>query len=111
MALDPDRRKEFKDQDYTFSIEDKEGYVEAILRGKRTRETVSALTEQIARTCLEYHRSKILVDVKELKGLLSPYDSYQIVTQIFRKLRGRGIQKGQSSTGKSLDYEAGSLRP
>jgi hypothetical protein len=93
MAQDQGQRKEYEDKDYVLNLEDKGGYLEAIPRGKRTRETVSALTEEIAKACIEVHCSKILVDVKELEGLLKVLDSYNIVTQDFRKLRGKGIQK------------------
>lgn len=86
-------RKESENKDYDLKIENNEGYLEARVSGTRTRETVSALTVEIARICIEVRCSKILVDARDFEGFLSAYDSYHIVTQDFPKLRGRGIKK------------------
>lgn len=91
QGLDP--RRESKNKDYNLKIEKNEGYLEARVSGKRTRDTVSILTDEIARTCIEAHCSRILVDVRELEGFLKVYDSHYIVTQDFPKLRNKGIKK------------------
>jgi hypothetical protein len=93
MNKDFESKKEPEEKEYGFKIENKGGYLEATARGKRTREAVSALTIEFGKAGFDFHSSKILVDVRELEGSLKVYDSYQIVTQDFRKLRGKGIQK------------------
>jgi len=105
--MDPDQvpRTEPENKDYLLKIEYHEDYLEARISGQRTRAAVSALTEAIARTSIEVHCSKILVDVQELEGHLTVFDSYHVVTQDFTKLRGRGIQKGAA-----VDREVPGLR-
>lgn len=93
MIQGPNPTQEPENKDYSLKMENQAGYLEAHITGKRTRETVSVLTGEIARTCFESQCSRILVDARGFEGFLGVFDSYHIVTQDFPKLRGRGIQK------------------
>jgi hypothetical protein len=61
--------------------------------GVRTRSTVTAMTMEIFDIALDNRLSKVLVDVRELKGRLGILDSYLLVTEVFDKLRGKGMRK------------------
>ena len=54
---------------------------------------VSSLVTEIAQPALEHGYSKILIDVRELDGLLSGLSSYKVVTEDFQRLRGLGLKK------------------
>ena len=77
--------------EYTIVIEVKKKYVEARTSGVRTFDSVKAITLEIFDAALTAHRSKILIDVRELKGQLGVLESYRIVTEVFNNLRGKGI--------------------
>jgi hypothetical protein len=71
----------------------KEGYLTAHASGTRTRGVVSSLVTEIAQAAIENQCGKILIDVRELEGWLSVFDSYYLVTKDFQRLRGKGIVK------------------
>lgn len=78
---------------YQLSLENKEAYLLAQVRGTRTRESVINLAKGLLEACIEMRHSKLLVDVREFEGRLSPLDSYTIVTEEIPKLRGKGLTK------------------
>ena len=78
---------------YKLAIETKGNYVSVRADGARNRATVTAMTMEIFDAALTNHMSKVLVDVRGLKGRLGIMDSYVIVTETFQKLRGKGLQK------------------
>jgi hypothetical protein len=80
-------------EQYTLAIEAKGDYLYVRSRGVRTRATVTAMTMEIFDAALAKALSKVLIDVRELEGRLGVFDSYLIVTEVFQKLRGKGIQK------------------
>lgn len=61
--------------------------------GTRTREAVSAMAPEILEACIEHECNKVLIDVRDLKGRLSTFDSYSVVVHDFPKLRGKGLGK------------------
>jgi hypothetical protein len=61
--------------------------------GRRTRAVVSSLVSEIAQSALEHRLGKILIDVRGLEGWLGVMDSYFIVTEDFKRLRGKGLKK------------------
>ena len=70
-----------------------EGYMTAHASGTRTRVVVSSLVAEIAKAAIENQCGKILIDVRELEGWLGVFDSYNLVTKDFQRLRGKGIVK------------------
>ena len=78
---------------YTLAIETRGSHLFVHARGVRTRATVTAMTMEIFDTALANRLSKILIDVRELKGRLGIMDSYLVVTEVFEKLRGKGLHK------------------
>ena len=63
------------------------------VRGVRTGETVSAMARDILDACVENRCTKVLVDVRALKGWLSTIEAYDVPSTDFPDLRGRGLQK------------------
>jgi hypothetical protein len=51
------------------------------------------MTTEIFDIALDNRLSKVLVDVRELEGRLGILDSYLLVTEVFDKLRGKGMRK------------------
>jgi hypothetical protein len=78
---------------HTLAIEAKGGHLFARASGVRTLDTVTAITMEVFDAALANHLSKVLIDVRELKGRLGILDSYLVVTRLFEKLRGKGIHK------------------
>lgn len=78
---------------YTLAIENKGDHLFVRSSGIRTRDTVTAMTMEIFNAALAHSLSKALIDVRKLKGRLGILDSYLIVTEVFQKLRGKGIRK------------------
>jgi CHAD domain-containing protein len=78
---------------YTLAIEAKGDYLYVRSHGLRTRATVTAMTMEIFDAALAKALSKVLIDVRELEGRLGILDSYFVVTDVFQKLRGKGIDK------------------
>jgi hypothetical protein len=78
---------------YQLTLEIKAEYLLSRATGTRTRAAVSALLTEISTAAIEHRSGKVLVDVRELDGLLSILDSYMIVRDDFQSFRGKGISK------------------
>ena len=78
---------------YTLAIEAKGSHLFVRARGVRTRFTVTAMTMEIFDIALDNGLAQVLVDVRELKGRLGTLDNYLLVTEVFAKLRGKGMRK------------------
>jgi hypothetical protein len=78
---------------YTLSFEVKTDYLVARASGMRTLANVKAMTQEIFEKVIANHLTKALIDVRELKGQLKILESYQLVTQVFDKLHGRGMTR------------------
>ena len=78
---------------YTLAIEAKGGHLFARASGLRIRATVTAMTMEIFDATLANRLSKVFIDVRELERRLGILDSYLVVTEVFQKLRGKGIYK------------------
>jgi hypothetical protein len=74
-------------------MEVKDDHLFARASGVRTRDSVVALTNEIFDATVANGLSKTLIDVKELEGRLGALDNYLIVTEVFQKLRGKGVNK------------------
>jgi len=79
--------------DYTLVIEVQAGYLFARASGVRTRVGVAAMTLEVFEAARANRLSKVLVDVRELSGRLGTVDNVRLVTEVFEKLRGKGIRK------------------
>jgi hypothetical protein len=78
---------------YTFAIEARDVCLYVRSSGVRTRATVTAMTMEIFDAALAKGLSKVLVDVRKLEGRLGILDSYLAVTDVFQRLRGKGMRK------------------
>jgi hypothetical protein len=82
-----------QEEHYTLAIEARDIYLYVRSSGVRTRATVTAMTMEIFDAALGKGLSKVLIDVRELEGRLRVLDRYFIVTDVFQRLRGQGVQK------------------
>ena len=78
---------------YELSIESQSDHLRVHAEGRRTRSTASTLTQDIYKAAAKSRHSKILVDVRELRGRLSVFESLFVVQDEFPKLRGKGIKR------------------
>ena len=80
-------------KNYTVSIEIRGSYLFAQVYGKRTRETVTEVAAEIFSEAVANHLSRVIVDVRAFDGRLGVLDIYLVVTEVFQKLRGKGVAK------------------
>jgi hypothetical protein len=78
---------------YEVSVERPSDYLHVRAEGIRTRLSVAALTGEVFKAATRDNRSRVLVDVRWLKGRLSVFDSLFIVREEFPKIRWQGIQR------------------
>lgn len=78
---------------YTLATEVRGDHLLVRASGVRTRAAVEAITAEVFDTVLANGLAKALIDVRELKGRLGTLDSYYLVTEVFAKLRGKGMTK------------------
>jgi hypothetical protein len=78
---------------YSVAIESMGQYLLASASGRRTRQSVVALTMEIFRAALDAGLSKVLVDVTALEGRLGVLDSFLVVSDAFGVIRGRGVSQ------------------
>jgi hypothetical protein len=74
-------------------LEPSAAYLHARAAGVRTRETVTAITMQVLDAAVGSGLSKALIDVTELEGRLGILDSFLLVTEVFQRLRGKGMRR------------------
>jgi uncharacterized protein with PhoU and TrkA domain len=80
-------------QEYSLTIEEKEGYLYVQAGGTRTRETVSEITMRVFQAAVDQHLSKVLIDVRELIGYFGVKDIYYLVSEVLKDLRGKGVDQ------------------
>jgi hypothetical protein len=80
-------------KDYTLSIEAKNSHLFADVSGIRTRESVMAVTIEVFDAAIANGLSRVLVDVRAYEGRLGVLEVYLLVTELFQKLRGKGIKQ------------------
>ena len=80
-------------KDYTLSTEAQISHLFAHVSGIRTGESVAKVTVEVFDATIAHGLSKVLVDVRAFDGRLSILDVYLVVTELFEKLRGKGITK------------------
>jgi len=90
---------------YALAIETKGSHLFVHANGVRTHATVTAMTMEIFDAALANRMFKVLIDVRELEGQLGILDSYLVVTEMFEKIRGKGLRKAAI-----VDRQAPSLR-
>jgi hypothetical protein len=78
---------------HSLDFEPREGYLYARATGIRTRQSVSTLTRLVFEKAVDLGFSRVLVNVTDLGGKLSPLDSYLLVTEVFQPIRWRGLTK------------------
>jgi hypothetical protein len=76
---------------YELQIRIEEHYLYVCASGARTRSNVSSMAEAILDACSQNHVKRVLVDVRELTGRLSVFESYSIPVKVFPRLRKRGV--------------------
>ena len=78
---------------YQFEYQEKAGYLYVHVLGERTQDAVISLTRELSQKAIERGFTRILVDVRELKGWLQVMESNYIVTTEFPKFRGSGLKR------------------
>ena len=96
---------------HQLTMQVEEGYLLAHAAGRRTWPVESSLVREVSLAAIENQREKILVDVRELEGLLGNLSSYSIVNEDFQRFRSNGIMKVESSTGPCRNSVRGSFKP
>ena len=79
--------------EYSVEFEPVEDYLYARTIGLRTRDSVISLTQEIFEKAIALGHTKVLVDVRGLEGRLEALDSYLLVTEGFRSIRWKGLNK------------------
>ena len=72
---------------------DGDDHLRVVARGKRTRESIVSIAEEIIDRCAQNGVDTVLVDVRELRGRLSVFDSLTVVRDDFAKLNPLGVLK------------------
>ncbi len=78
---------------YTLATEVKGKVLCVRASGVRTLATAKAMTMEIFDAALANRLSRVLIDVKRLKGRLGILNSYLLVTETFEMLRQKGLRK------------------
>ena len=99
------RQDHMEQEDYKLAIEARGDHLYVRASGVRTRATVTAMTLEIFDTAVTRSLTKVLIDVRELEGRLGMLDSYLMVTEVFQKLRWKGVHKAAI-----VDEQASSFR-
>jgi len=76
---------------YELTIEKKANVLWVTATGTRSLETVLAMSRDIVAACVENEISKVLVDVRALKGRLSTMEAYEIPDKHFPTIRDRSV--------------------
>ncbi len=71
---------------YRLTIENKSDVLWACAEGVQSLETTLAMARDILAACVEHKVSKVLIDVRSLKGKLGTLDSYDIVHRYIPKM-------------------------
>lgn len=72
---------------YRLKIKKEEHYVSAFATGIRNRENISSMAQEILDACKQHQVDKVLIDVREMNGRLSIFDSLAIISKDFSKLK------------------------
>jgi phosphoglycolate phosphatase-like HAD superfamily hydrolase len=80
-------------KDYTLSTEAQSSHLFAHVSGIRTRESVMGVTMEVFDSAIANRLSKVLVDVRAFEGRLGILEVYLLVTELFQKLRGKGLKQ------------------
>ncbi len=78
---------------YQIEYQEKPGYLSVTVHGDRSLEAVLKLVQEVFEKALELHYQRLLVDVRDFAGFLQTMETYQLVTDKFSKLRGKGLQR------------------
>ncbi len=79
--------------EYELDIKKEKHFVHARASGKRTRANVSSIAKEIFEACISNQVEEVLVDVRELDGRLSIFDSMMLISIDLLKLKQRGVLK------------------
>ena len=80
-----------KTMPYDLRIERKDNILWVTATGRRSLDTVLAMSKDIFAACVEHKVSKVLADVRALGGRLSTIEAYKIVDQHFPAMRDRSV--------------------
>ncbi|MGH8688994.1 MAG: hypothetical protein ACREVQ_14925 [Burkholderiales bacterium] len=76
---------------YLIEVRAKDGIVWAIVRGRRSLDTVLEAGRDIMKACAELNLKKALVDVRGLEGQLEPVDSFEVTSRHYPAMRDRRV--------------------
>ena len=80
-------------QEFRLSMKVGSDYLDVHASELRSQDTVSAITMKVFHTAIEKNLSKILIDVRELKGVFGVMDIYFLVSEGLKDLRGKGVNQ------------------
>ena len=72
---------------YKLTLKNQGDYLAVQATGIRSAENISAMAKEILEECNNAHVDMVLVDVRELQGKISIFDSLMIIVQQFQRLR------------------------
>ena len=93
------------EEQYKIQFKATRDYLIARVSGTRTRASVFSITMEVFEKAVADNLSHVLVDVRKLEGRLTTTDSYALVSNVFKEIRGKGIKKAAI-----LDEEISSTR-
>lgn len=72
---------------YNLQIEKESNFLSVKISGIRNSKTVSKAAKEIIETCKINKCLKVIIDVRELEGRMSVFESYMLVSREFTRLK------------------------
>jgi len=79
----------------TYKLETKKEdlYLSVIASGARTSANIKAMADEVIIACTEHKVDKVLIDVRNLNGRLSIFDSYTLISSVLPQLKNKNVIK------------------
>jgi hypothetical protein len=75
---------------YRLDIRTEDGHLSVKAIGARTRENVIGMAQKMVETCHQNRVDIVLVDIREVPGRLSVFDSFALASKEFMELKKKG---------------------
>lgn len=76
---------------YELDIKVEKDFVYARATGERTKDSLSAMAREILEACRQHQISKVIVDIRKMRGRLQFFDSLSIVFDDFPELKRAAV--------------------
>jgi hypothetical protein len=89
----PENSLDSEKLDYQIIVEPADGYLLIRIAGTRTKQAASVMIADVIRAATGHQQGRLLIDVRELAGLLNVVETYYLVRDDFLKPAGAGLQR------------------